>query len=134
MDLTRFKECAAAYGAERRRWPTRELALYDRFAETPAGAAILAEAERTDRFLAGFEVAAPEEALVEAISRRPADAKRGGIARVARRRSLWWQVTAFAASAVLGFALGFAQVADDPAEDVVAQFLLGPAGFRESGL
>ena len=42
MDLTRFKACAEAYGAERRRWPAREHALYDRFAGTPEGAAILA--------------------------------------------------------------------------------------------
>jgi hypothetical protein len=132
MDLTRFKQCAAAYGAERRRWPAREQALYERFAGTPAGAAILADAERTDRFLDGFEVAEPDEALTKATSRRPA-AGSAEVGRVARRRTLWWQVTAFAASAVLGFALGFAQVADEPAEDVVAQFLLGPAGLREIG-
>ena len=32
MDLNRFKACAEAYGAERRRLPAREHALYDRFA------------------------------------------------------------------------------------------------------
>src|SRR5512145_811413 len=52
MDLDRFKQCSAAFGAERRRWPQREHALYDRFANTPEGMAILAEAGRTDRFLA----------------------------------------------------------------------------------
>ena len=33
MDLSRFKECSAAFGAERRRWPQRDQALYDRFAQ-----------------------------------------------------------------------------------------------------
>lgn len=134
MDLTRFKACAEAYGVDRRRWPAREHGLYDRFAGTPEGAAILAEAERTDRFLDALEVAEPDEALAQAISNLPGR----GVARrrlvKPSRRTLWWQASAFAASAVLGFALGFAQVADEPAEDVVAQFLLGPAGFREIGL
>src|SRR3990172_8337925 len=62
MDLTRFKGCAEAYGADRRRWPAREHALYDRFAGTPEGAAILAEAARTHPLLVALEVAAPEAA------------------------------------------------------------------------
>jgi len=127
MDLNRFKACAEAYGAERRRWPAREHALYDRFAGTPEGAAILADAERTDRFLDAFEVAAPDERLAATISRAPAS-------RRPSTRRLWIPAAAFAASAILGFAIGFAQVRDDAGSDLVAQLLLGPASFREIGL
>jgi len=125
MDLTRFEACAEAYGAERRRWPAREHALYDRFAATPEGAAILAEAERTDRFLDAWEVREPDEALAEAIAR---------VVRPRRPRTLWWQATAFAASAIIGFAIGFAQVRDDGSADLVTQLLLGPTSVREIGL
>ncbi len=125
MDLNRFTQCAAAYGADRRRWPAREQALYDRFAGTPEGAAILAAAERTDRFLDRFEVAAPDERLAHAIA---------GAARPRRRSALWWQVTAFAASAIVGFVLGFAQVPDEGGGDLATQLLLEPASVREIGL
>src|SRR3989304_3145067 len=114
MDLTRFKGCAEAYGADRRRWPAREHALYDRFAATPEGAAILAEAERTDRFLDAWEVREPDEALAEAIAR---------VGRPRPPRTLWWQAPAFAASAIIGFAIGFAQVRDDGSADLVTQLL-----------
>jgi hypothetical protein len=127
MDLNRFRACAEAYGAERRRWPAPEHALYDRFAGTPEGGAILAEAERTDRFLDAFEVAAPDERLAAAISHVPAPRRPAG-------RLLWLPVAAFAASAILGFAIGFAQVRDDAGGDLVAQLLLGPASLREIGL
>jgi len=139
MDLTRFKACAEAYGADRRRWPVREHALYDRFAGTPEGVAILAEAERTDRFLDAWEVREPGEALVQAISNLPSSRRRGarkagGVVRP-RRRTLWWQVTAFAASAIMGFVIGFTQVYEEhSADDVLTQLLLGPASVREVGL
>jgi hypothetical protein len=128
MDLNRFKDCAAAYGAARRRWPPREHPLYDRFAGTPEGAAILAEAEGTDRFLDRFEVAAPDEALREAIA-NPSPRRKG-----AGRRRFWVSAAAFAASAILGFAIGFAQVRGDGDTDLVTQLLLGPEGVREIGL
>src|SRR3970282_696376 len=101
MDLTRFKACAEAYGADRRRWPGHEHGLFDRFAGTPEGAAILAEAERTDRFLDALEGGEPAEGVAQTIA---------GVVRPRRRRTLWWQATAFAASAIIGFVLGFAQV------------------------
>jgi hypothetical protein len=125
MDLTRFKACAEAYGADRRRWPAREHGLYDRFVGTPEGAAILAEAERTDHFLDAREVREPDEALAEAIS---------GVVKPRHRRTLWWHATAFAASAILGFVIGFAQVRDDGSADLVTQLLLGPTGAQEIGL
>jgi hypothetical protein len=132
MDLTRFKACAEAYGADRRRWPAHEHRLYDRFAGTPEGAAILAEAERTDRFLDGFEVAGPGAGLAETISNRASSPGRRGAAR--RRRVLWLQAGAFAASAIIGFAIGFAQVRDEGSADLVGQFLLGPDSVRGIGL
>jgi len=135
MDLSRFKACAEAYGADRRRWPAREHALYDRFAGTPEGAASLAEAERTDRFLEGFEVAGPDEALAETISNLPSSRRRGaGAAGGVVRRRFWLPAAAFAASAILGFAIGFAQVRDDGNADLVTQLLLGPESILEIGL
>src|SRR3990172_4217360 len=104
MDLTRFKGCAEAYGADRRRWPGREHALYDRFAGTPEGAAILAEAERTDRFLDALEVAAPDAALGRAITNLPSQRSGAG-----GRRRFWISAPAFSARALLRFPLRLSQ-------------------------
>ena len=101
MDLDRFKECSAAFGAERRRWPQREHALYDRFANTPEGMAILAEAGRTDRFLDALEPALPDPRRARQI---------GALARPAWRR-LGKPAAALAASAALGFVVGLPAVA-----------------------
>lgn len=124
MDLNRFKDCAAAYGAERRRWPAREHALYDRLAGTPEGTATLAEAERVDRFLDAFEPAAPGPWLARRIGALPEPAWR-------RYRV---PAAAFAASAVLGFALGFAQARGEADAGLVARLLLGPQSVQEIGL
>lgn len=124
MDLNRFKACSAAFGAERRRWPTREQPLYDRFAGTLEGASMLAEAERADRFLDALETAVPDQ-------------------RVARRvvalsgptwRHLGAPAAALTASALIGFALGFVQVRSAADTDGAARLLLGPASLQEIGL
>jgi hypothetical protein len=121
MDLNRFKECAAAYGAARRRWPGRERALYDRYAASAEGAAILAEAERGDRFLDAYVQAAPQAGLARRIG--------------ARARPAWRRygvpAAAFAASAILGFAVGFAQARGEADDDLLAELLLGPQSVRE---
>ena len=139
MDLSRFKTLAEAYGAERRRWPETARPLYDHFAGTPEGATALAQAERVDRFLDALEVSAPDGGLAQAIvaealasSPGPGDggAERGG--RV-RRELLWWPLCAFAASTIIGFALGFAQAGNDTGPDFVTQ-LLGPDSVQEIGL
>lgn len=128
MTLDRFRACAEAYGAERRRWPPGDQALYDRYAREAEGMAILAAAERTDRFLDALEPDAPREDFAQGVI-----AQAGG--RGARRsRGLWLGAAAFAAAAVFGFVVGFAQVGDDPGADAVAQLLLGPAGGRGIGL
>jgi hypothetical protein len=127
MDLDRFKELSAAYGAERRRWPQREHALYDRLADTPEGMAILTEADRTDRFLDTLEPAVPDP-------RRPR--RIDALAQPAWRR-LAAPTAALAASAaicVLGFIVGYLQSHGPVDAGGVAQLLLGPQSLQEIGL
>jgi len=124
MDLSRFKECSAAYGAERHRWPEREHPIYDRFADTPEGRAILAEAGRTDRFLDTLELAPPDQRRAGHI---------GALARPAWRR-LGKPAAALAASAAVGFVVGYLQSQGTTDAAVVAQLLLGPQSLQEIGL
>ncbi len=124
MDLDRFKKCSAAYGAERRRWPQREQPLYDRFSNTSEGLAILAEAARTDQFLDTFELAPADSLRVRQV--------------YARARPAWHRLgkatAALAASAVLGFLVGYFQVHGTSDAGAVAQLLLGPNSLQEIGL
>ena len=124
MDLNRFKQCAAAFGAQRRRWPEADRALFDRFAATAEGAAMLAQAGRSDRFLDALAPGAPDARIVRRIA---------AISRPAWRR-LGVPAAALAASAVLGFAVGFAQVRGEAGADVVGPLLLGPSSLQEAGL
>jgi hypothetical protein len=124
MDLNRFKECAAAYGAAKRRWPEGEQALHDRFAGSTHGAAILAEAERSDRFLDAFATVVPDARL----------ARRIGALRAPAWRRFGVPAAALAASAVLGFVLGFAQVRSAGDTELAARLLLGPRSLQEIGL
>lgn len=123
-ELKRFQQCAGAYGAARRRWPEHERALYDRLAGTPEGAAILAEAERTDLFLDAYATAAPRAELARRFAR---------VSRPAWRRYAL-PAAAFAAAGALGFAVGLAQVRGAADADSVAQLLLGPQSAQEVGL
>ena len=120
MDLTRFTECCAAYGAERRRWPAREHALYDRCAASPEGAAILADAARVDGLLDGWELAEPAPRAV---------AWTHAIVWRARRR-IATLVAALAACAGPGFAVGYAQ-AQGAADTLSPDLLLGPQSLPE---
>jgi hypothetical protein len=124
MDLDRFKDCSAAFGAERRRWPQRDHVLYDRFANTPEGIAILAEACRTDRFLDALEPASPDPRRARQI---------GALARPAWRR-LGKPAAALAASAAVGFVVGYLQSHGATDTGAVAQLLLGPESLQEIGL
>lgn len=126
MTLDRLRDCAEAYGADRRRWPADVQPLYDRFARTAEGAAVLAEAERTDRFLDAWHTGAPDAALAQSIA--------GHVSGPPGRRRIGWQATAFAAAAIIGFVIGFAQARNDAGTDVVTQLLLGPASMRGIGL
>jgi len=120
MDLTRFTECCAAFGAERRRWPPHEHALYDRYASTPEGAAILADAARVDGLLDAWQLAAPAPGAV---------ARAGNLVRRARRR-LATLAVALAACAGAGFAVGYAQ-AQGAADSLSPDLLLGPHSLSE---
>ncbi|MBN9279137.1 MAG: hypothetical protein J0I57_16115 [Hyphomicrobium sp.] len=124
MDLDRFKECSAAFGAERRRWPPREHTLYDRFALTPEGMAILADAERTDLFLDALEPAEPDPRRVRDIT---------AIVRPAWQR-MAKPAAALAASALLGFALGYMQALSASDAGMASGLLLGPQSLQEFGL
>ena len=124
MDLDRFKDCSTAFGAERRRWPQREHPLYDRFANTSEGMAILAEAERTDRFLDALEPAPPDARRVRRI---------GALVMPVWRR-LARPAAALAASAAIGFVVGYLQSQGGADTGVLAQLLLGPQTLQEIGL
>lgn len=124
MDLTRFKDCCAAYGADRRRWPPREHALYDRFAGTPEGVAILAEAGRIDNFLDALEPARPDARRMADVSLLPGP----------RWRRIASPVAALAACAALGFIAGCLQSRDTADIGFVAELLMGPETLRELGL
>jgi hypothetical protein len=120
MNLNRFRECAEAYGAARRRWPQSEHALYDRLAGAAEGAAVLAEAEQRDRFLDSLATAPPDPALARRIG--------------ARVRPAWRRFAlpaALAASALLGFAAGFVQARGEADLGIAARLLLGPQGVQE---
>ena len=123
-DLKRFKECSAAFGAERRRWPPRDHLLYDRIAGTPEGRTILADAERADRFLDALDPAVADPRLVHRVA---------ALARPAWRR-VGIPVAALAASAVAGFVVGFVQVESSANADVASRLLLGPQSLQEIGL
>jgi hypothetical protein len=120
MSIERFRQLAETLGAEPARWPPQERSLYARYADTTEGREILAGEARLDAFLDGLET-------------RPADPLRAvRIARAARtprlqRRQVAWLSGAWAASAVLGFVLGYlAPMGDtDAGDDTYAQVLTG---------
>lgn len=122
MDIERFSELAAAYGAARQRWPAEAHALYDRFATTPAGAQILRQAVELDAMLDAFEPRTEDPlrpARIVRAARRPA------------KRALAWLGAAYAASAVLGFTLGFTALAADEDELLYSGLLYGSSSIEE---
>jgi hypothetical protein len=109
MDLARFRELAGAWGAVRARWPQASQPLYDAFAHTEEGARILAEAARLDEFLDALGTR-PVDPL------RPARVLRAAHRADTRRRTVAWLSAGYAACTLLGFSLGFSQIAE-PGED-----------------
>ena len=124
MNDKRFAELAAAYGAERRRWPQAERAVYDAFAGTPEGLALLADAERLDRQLDGWTTTGDDAARVARIVG-------AATSRHAHPVRLAWLSTGFAACALLGFVLGFMQVSADSGEAQLYDLLLGSSTIEE---
>ncbi len=139
MGIGRFTELALAHGATRTRWPEHERTVYDRFAETPEGMAILADAERVDLFLDAWQPHTNDTARVTRIvdvARAADTAQRTHAARIQpppRHRYGAWLSTGFLVSALLGFVLGFAQVDTVDEGPAYTELLLGnPSALEES--
>lgn len=137
MSIERFTELAQAWGAERARWPEHERALHERFADTPEGMAILADAQRIDLFLDTWQL--PDEGD-ERIARIVAATRLGAHAAapppalrpVATRRHYGaWLSSGFLASAVLGFVLGFTQPDTVDTGPAYTEMLLGSTSIME---
>jgi hypothetical protein len=100
-DKTRFADCAAAYGHDRARWPGADQQLYDRYASTEWGRAVLADAESIDHYLNRYQVAdvSPSwQASLGAIAETPPP--------LLNRRARIAVATAFACIALVGFLQG----------------------------
>jgi hypothetical protein len=143
MDIHRFSELAGAHGAARERWPEPDRALYDRFAASPEGLGILADAGRIDAFLDGWQAPADDfgrVARIVAAANTPAgrarDAAPAPAARTGSpsRRIAAWLSTGFAASALCGFLLGFTQASANSDEEAYMDLLLGSNTVMEEFL
>jgi hypothetical protein len=131
MNMHRFRECAEAYGAHRRRWPARDQPLFDALAATPEGAALLAQAGRTDEFLDAWDAEEPPALLQQRITGQigplPPTASSPS-----RRSRAWVPLGSLAASIVIGFFIGFTQGSmQDGAVEWLGQFLVDPHGMQE---
>ena len=143
MDIHRFSELASAHGAARERWPEPDRALYDRFAGSPEGMGILADAERIDAFLDGWQGRADDAgraARIVAAAIAPAGEARDGVTApagrtgTASRKLAAWLSTGFAASALLGFVLGFTQASTNGDDEAYMDLLLGSNTVMEEFL
>ena len=124
MNLQRFQELCAAYGADPRRWPEAERPLFGHHAQTLEGTAALKEAARIDAFLQNWHDPALDEARVARIL-----AASSAIPR--QRVAVAWLSTGFAASALLGFLLGFLQGSTENSGAELADLLLGNSVMEE---
>lgn len=142
MDIGRFTRLAAACGAARERWPEDQRVLYDRFASTPEGMAILADAGRVDALLDAWDPGVDDTgraARILAAAIAPEGAAPGAdlfaaAAAHRARRLAGWLSTGFAASAVLGFVLGFTQAGATGEDGVYAELLFGNTSVMEEFL
>ena len=126
MNDKRFAELAAAYGAERRRWPQAERAVYDAFAGTPEGLALLA-----DRRLPGGRQVLAAGRSGPVGGEDPDGVRQTHQLALDRVVELAWLSTGFAACALLGFVLGFMQVSADSDEAQLYDLLLGSSTIEE---
>jgi hypothetical protein len=145
MDIHRFAELAGAHGAARERWPAPDRALYDRFVATPEGMGILADAERIDTFLDGWQLRtadAGRAARIVAAANAPANSvpdatpAPGPAPRTGKRshKRAAWLSTGFAASALFGFVLGFTQASTNSDDEAYVDLLLGSNTVMEEFL
>jgi hypothetical protein len=127
MNMQRFEACARTHGAQRRRWPEPDHALFDALADTPDGARVLAQAEQVDALLDTWDAAEPSPQLQQRIAARLPP--RGAAAPPARRPRLWLPLGGLALSLVMAFALGFHRAAaDNTGLEALGRFLIDPSG------
>jgi len=143
MDIHRFSELASAHGAARERWPEPDRALYDRFAGSPEGMGILADAERIDAFLDGWQGRADDAgraarivAAAHAVAHDPGEVAVAPAGRTVQRsrKVTAWLSTGFATSALLGFVLGFTQASTNGDDEAYMDLLLGSNTVMEEFL
>jgi len=135
MNIERFTELAAAHGAARERWPEQSRALFDRLSPTPEGMAVLADAGRVDALLAAWTPRVDDGDRVSRILAAAADNAAVFVPAAHARRNpralAAWLSTGFAASAVLGFALGFTQASASGDEAAYAEMLFADTSVLE---
>jgi hypothetical protein len=140
MDIRRFTELVACYGAARERWPEEQRALCDPVAATPAGMAVLADAQRVDDLLDAWTPRVEDTGRAARIlaaahaPQNPARAARANTVAPPRshtRTLTAWLSVGFAASAVLGFVLGFTQANTAIADATYAELLFGNTTVME---
>lgn len=134
MNMQRFQACAQAHGAQRRRWPPQDQALFDALADTPEGARVLAQAEQVDALLDTWDVAGPSPHLQHRIHTRLPPQGAAAPPPVHRLR-LWLPLGGLALSLVMGFALGFHRAAvDDSGLEAFGRFLIDPSAGQGGAL
>ncbi len=119
MQLERFRVLVEAYGGDPRRWPAAERArAAELLAGSPEARALLAEAGALDRLLDRSQPLAPPildaERLIARVTamaqERPPVHPVGTMQPAAR--GLWLRAGSLAAAAVIGFMVGWTELAD----------------------
>ena len=119
MNLERFRELMDAYGGDPRRWPPMERGpAAELLAASAEARAMLAEAAALDRLLDGAPSMAPvaldAERLIAHVTAaaqdRPSFRPVGGMRPASR--GLWLRAASLAAATVLGFVVGWTELAD----------------------
>ena len=101
LTLQRFTDLAQAYGGLIERWPEADRAAARDLAQSPDGAAIMADASMLDQALDAWRVALPQPRLAQHIAASGVRAPQWRT-----RIGLWWSgigVAAALAGAVAGF-------------------------------
>lgn len=119
MLLERFRELMDAYGGDPRRWPPAERAsAAELLAQSPEARALLAEAATLDRFLDRAPPMTPATLDAERLITRTTAAAQerpavplAGVMRPAGR-GLWLRAASLAAATIIGFVVGWTQLAD----------------------
>jgi hypothetical protein len=144
MMVWRFRRLIEAYGADPARWPPPERAAALALLATSAQArAALEDARRLDALLAADRRPAPDASLAESIIARAAAQPQERPARSDRRLEpggwslprLWPQAAGLLAAALLGFAVGWANLlpsafGGDETVDL-SDYVAGGAGAEE---